>query len=219
MDCDNRKAVLWDLDGTLVDSGPHHLAAWQHTLATEGIEMTEERFRETFGQRNDRVLRRLFGPELNHADGERIAATKEQCFRDLIRAHGIALLPGALAWLDTLQVEGWGQALATSAPRANVDAVLEALGVAHRFGAVIAAEDVTQGKPHPEVFLTAAAQIGACPNQCVVVEDAPAGIEAARRAGMRVIGLGSATHQSGPDYHCEHLAELPRDLFDWLLAR
>jgi beta-phosphoglucomutase len=213
------RAVLWDLDGTLVDSSNHHFEAWRQTLAEEGMEISPERFVSTFGQRNDLVLRQFFGPDLPSAEIDRIAHAKESCFRDLVMSDGIAFLPGAERWLLALREAGWRQALATSAPRANVDAVLDALDAHDRFGAIVAAEDVTRGKPDPEVFQLAARQLRVADRCCIVVEDAPAGIEAAQRAGMPVVGVGDAARLSGADVHYSDLMTLPADLFERLASR
>ena len=154
------RAVLWDLDGTLVDSAEYHWLAWREALTAEGHTFDKAFLVATFGQRNDRILRALLGPDASAAEIERIADDKEACYRTLVRKRGIELLPGAELWLKRLRASGWRQALATSAPRANVAAMVEVLGLAEYFGAMVAAEDVQRGKPDPQVFLLAAERIG-----------------------------------------------------------
>ncbi|MGN6698732.1 MAG: HAD family hydrolase [Thermomicrobiales bacterium] len=213
-----RRAALWDMDGTIVDSAEQHWLSWQIALADEGRAMTHNQFLATFGQRNDAILRRLYGAGLPDSDVARIANAKEQSYRDLVRQHGVASLPGVRDWLARLQAAGWQQAVASSAPRANLDILLAALDLAHYFAAIISAEDVRQGKPDPELYLTAAAAVGAPPARCIVVEDARAGVEGAHRAGMRAIGVGPQRATLGADLAIASLADLPADAFDRLLG-
>jgi len=214
---DTPRAVLWDLDGTLLDSAHYHWLSWQEAFAAEGVEMTRELFAQTFGQRNDAILRKVFGPGLPEAEILRIADGKEIRYRELVRTHGVALLPGVGDWLERLAAAGWRQALATSAPRLNVNAILDELDVAAYFNAVVQAEDVQQGKPDPQVFLLAAARVAAPAHRCVVVEDALAGIEGAHRAGMKAIGVGPAYATLPADRTAPTLDALPADAFDSLL--
>jgi beta-phosphoglucomutase len=117
-----------------------------------------------------------------------------------------------------LHREGWQQAIASSAPRSNVETVLDALHMRPWFQAAVAAEDVREGKPAPDVFLTAAARLGAEPHGCVVVEDARAGIQAAQRAGMRSIAVGRNATELGADMAAAKLSDLPSDAFSSMLA-
>jgi beta-phosphoglucomutase len=186
--------VLWDLDGTLIDSAAHHWVAWRDTLAAEGRPVQPGDFADTFGKRNDELLRQLFGRELDADWIERVSDTKERAYRLLVREQGLEAAPGAFDWLARLHEGGWKQALASSAPRPNIDAVFEALALGRFLDAVVSADEVGRGKPDPAIFLEAARQIGLAPARCVVVEDAPAGLEAARRAGMASIGVLSSHH-------------------------
>jgi beta-phosphoglucomutase len=210
-------AALWDMDGTLLDSAEHHWLAWQATLAAEGRSITYEEFLRSFGQRNDVVLRGFFGPDLADSEVERIASEKEARYRELVRRRGVILLPGVAHWLARLCEEGWRQAVASSAPRANVETVLDALGVRQYFAASVSGEDVRHGKPAPDIFLAAAARLEVAPARCVVVEDAPAGVEAARRAGMHVIAVRSSHSSLAADLVVDTLEELPMDAFERLL--
>jgi beta-phosphoglucomutase len=194
-------AVLWDLDGTLIDSGDHHWHAWRDTMAAEGRDLTPEVFAATFGQLNDTILRGWFGPDLPPAEIKRIGEGKEQRYRERLLKEGLELRPGAEAWLARLKKQGWRQALATSAPPANVEAVLRVVDIGRFLDAVVTAADIQRGKPDPSIFLTAAARVDVPPRRCVVVEDAPAGLEGARRAGMRSVGVLS-----------QHFSELLADL-------
>lgn len=186
-------------------------------LEREGLSVTRERFRETFGMRNDAILARWLGSRISAADIRRIGDAKEVYYRDLVARDGLVPLPGASEWIQALSRRSWRQAVASSAPRANVEVVTNALGLAPYFAALVAAEDVQHGKPAPEVFLTAAARLEVAPASCVVVEDAPSGVEAARRAGMRCIGIG-APGFAPADVVVASLADLPNDAFDRLMV-
>ncbi|MDW8350596.1 MAG: HAD family phosphatase [Anaerolineae bacterium] len=214
-----RRAALWDMDGVLVDSADYHYAAWREALAREGYDLRLDEFRATFGQRNDTILRRIFGADLPDAEVARIATVKEALYRRFVQERGIAPLPGVLRWLKALHEAGWRQAVASAAPRANVDVVLEALGIGRFFDAITSAEDVTRGKPDPQVYLVSAERVGVPPRCCVVIEDAPAGLEGARRAGMRCIGVTSTHDHLDADVVVASLDALDDDAFDRLIAR
>lgn len=212
------RAVLWDMDGTLLDSANYHWLSWREVLAKEGFDLTRERFLESFGRRNDATLRGYFGDEFPPSEVERISAIKEARYREMVRTQGVELLPGVAHWLQRLKVDGWRQALASSASLLNVVAILDGLRIADLFDATVSAEDVQTGKPDPEVFLVAAARVSAPAARCVVIEDAPAGIQAARLAGMRTIGVLSSQLSLAADVVIRTLEELPDDTFDRLIA-
>ena len=211
------RAALWDVDGTLIDSREYHWLSWRGALDAEGFRVTPEQFADSFGRRNDEILRGYF-PSYGPAEIARVGEAKEVAYRRLVREGGIDLLPGVRRWLERLRDEGWRQAVASSAPRANLEVIIEALGLGGYFAAVASAEDVTEGKPDPQVFLVAAARLGVEPSACVVVEDAPAGTEAARRAGMRCVGVLSSHGELEADVVVRTLEELPDRSFDDLLA-
>jgi len=211
------RAVLWDLDGTLVDSEDHHWQSWQHALALDGVSVTRDQFKSTFGQRNEAILRGWLGPGASMERITRVADVKEVEYRRLAAQHGLTPLPGAAEWLVRLQAAGWKQAIASSAPRENVDVMLRALHLEAYFDAIVSSEDVTRGKPEPDVFLTAAKRLAVPPGRCIVVEDAPAGVEAAKRAGMRSIGVNRGTPLPA-DMFVGSLTDLPEDLFDRFVA-
>ena len=211
------RAVLWDLDGTLVDSAGLHWISWRDTLAAEGHHITYQQFLDSFGQKNDRILPGWLGPQAPAEQIARIGDAKEAEYRRLAVEHGLTPLPGAARWLQRLHERGWKQAIASSAPRRNVAVMLQALAVAREIDAIVGAEDVTAGKPDPQVFLAAAAALGMPAGRCVAVEDAAVGVEAARRAGCRVIGVGPAAG-SAADLHVASLEHLADDAFDRLLA-
>ena len=205
------------MDGTLIDSAAVHFQSWVEALAIEGYALTHDNFAAYFGRRNDDIIRAYLGPQTSAATIDRISLDKEERYRAVIRRDGITFLPGVERWLKRLADSGWMQAVATSAPRLNVEAILEVAGGASCFAAISAAEDVAVSKPDPAVFLLAAERLGVPPQRCIVVEDAPAGIEGARRAGMRSVGI-CGLHQVQGDVTVRSLEELSDDAFDRLLA-
>jgi len=210
------RGVLWDLDGTLVDSTDLHWIAWRDTMAEEGVPMTREMFEATFGWKNDPILRRWLGDGASEDRRARIARVKEERYRAALRAGGLRPLPGAREWVERLSREGWKQAIASSAPLANIDAVLDVLDLGHDFEAIVSAEDVTIGKPDPQVFLLAAQRLGVHPSRAIVVEDAEAGVEGARRAGMTCIGV-NPKRRLAADLSVASLTEVDGDAFSALL--
>jgi HAD superfamily hydrolase (TIGR01509 family) len=206
------------MDGTLADSSAHHWRTWQEAMAAENKSLTYEQFAAAFGQRNDRFLRVWLGDDLTDERIAKIGDDKEAAYRRLVQTEGLTPLPGAAAWARRLHASGWRQVVATSAPRANAEVMLRALGLDSLFDTFVGAEDVTHGKPAPDVFLAAARAAGADPSRCIVVEDAAVGIEAARRAGMRSIGV-SRTERLDADVAVSSLEDLPEDAFERLLER
>jgi beta-phosphoglucomutase len=206
------------MDGTLLDSAEYHWLAWRDSLAAENYQISYDTFKATFGQRNDTILRGYFGDDLVDAEVARIGDAKEEHYRALVRERGITLLPGVGDWLVRLHAEGWRQAIASAAPRANVETLIEVLGIAQFFDTLVGAEDVQRGKPDPQVFQVAAARLGVPPARCVVLEDAPAGVEAAHRAGMRAIAVRTSHATIQAEVVVDTLDQLPEDAFEQLLG-
>ncbi len=212
------RGVIWDMDGTLIDSTAYHWISWRDALAAEDYHLTYEQFTASYGQRNDAILRGYFGQALPDHEIDRISDRKETHYRQMVRSQGIELLPGVQHWLDYLREADWRQAVATSAPRPNLDVILEVLGITHYFRALVSAEDVQAGKPDPQAFLLAARRLELQPECCIVVEDSPSGIEAGKRGGMRTIGvLTSQERLPAADRIVSSLADLPDDTFNQLV--
>ncbi|WP_035611585.1 HAD family phosphatase [Haloferula sp. BvORR071] len=183
-------AVLFDFDGVVIDSHEAHGRSWFALAAELGHELSHETFHSTFGQRNESILPFLGWAE--EGDKERIQQLgdrKEGLYREILRAEGIEPLPGVVALLEDLKANGIPCAIGTSTPRPNVECVLELTGLAGYFQDIAASEDVMRGKPDPEVFLKAAAKLGADPASCVVIEDAQVGLRAAKAGGMKAVGV------------------------------
>ena len=214
---DASRAVLWDLDGTIVDTATHHFAAWQTALAGRGVDLTPEMFVRTFGRRNADVLRDILGESLGDEEIRKLGAAKEENYRARVRSANLEPLPGVASWLERLRASGWRQAIASSAPHANITAIFDGLDLHDAFDAIAGDEDVERGKPDPQVFRIAAAKLYVPPHRTIVIEDAPAGIEGAHRAGMRAIGVRSGHKDLDADLVVDTLAQLPDDAFDSLL--
>jgi beta-phosphoglucomutase family hydrolase len=186
------RAVIWDMDGVIADSGPYHLAAWQEIFSQRGVKFTAEDFKQSFGLRNDNIIRNTLGEKMPQAEVDTIAREKEETFRRIARGK-IKPLPGALELIRALKKQGFRMAIASSTPAENIELVTGTLGIADCFQAVVTGQDVTQGKPSPKVFLLAAQRLSVKPENCLVIEDAVAGVTAAKRAGMYCLAVTS-TH-------------------------
>ncbi len=211
---DQTKAVIWDLDGTLINSVDHHWDAWREVMAAENITLTFDEFVADFGKRNDEILLGRIDPQMSDAEVARISLAKEESYRRFMRAKGLVLLPGAETWLRQLKADGWRQALGTSAPQGNIDAAFDVLGIEKFFDAVMSSEQVKAGKTSPDVFLAAAERMKISPEDCIVVEDAPAGVEAARRAGMKCVGVLTTHDELKADWVFKTLEDLPAGFFN-----
>jgi beta-phosphoglucomutase len=189
-------AAIWDVDGTLVDTAELHFAAWIRLFGELSLPFTRDDFRFTFGRRNPEIFPELLGDRAREHDLTELADRKEGYYRAAAAASGVTLLPGVRPLLDALPEAGFAQAIGSSAPRENLDFLLDLIAIRPLFGAVIAAEDAKQGKPHPEVFLTAAERVRVPPSRCLVFEDAVVGVQAARAAGMRCIAVTFSGHST-----------------------
>ena len=181
------KGVIWDMDGVLVDTGEFHFQSWMNTLTQYGIPFSRQIFNKTFGMNNEGILKLLKGEDFDAQIIQEISERKEISFRQEIRGR-VKTLPGALTLLESIQEENIPQAIGSSAPQKNIDAVIDDLKLDDYFDALVSAAEMP-GKPDPAVFLIAAERIHAPSAHCVVLEDAIAGVEAARRAGMKCIAV------------------------------
>ena len=186
--------VIWDVDGTLVDTAEMHFEAWRRTCRELGRDFTREDFAATFGRRNPEIMKELFGDRFTSTEIDEVADRKEDYYRDAVRTDGVTLLPGVAALLTDLRDGGFRQAIGSSAPRLNVDLILQITNTGDFFAGISACEDAQRGKPDPQVFLIAAQRMGIPPENCLVFEDAVAGIEAARNGGMRSVAVTFVGH-------------------------
>jgi beta-phosphoglucomutase len=184
----NQMGVIFDLDGVLVDTGWAHKQSWYDLAEKEGYSMTDEFFYSTFGMQNYQIIPMLLGRNATSEEIDRLSDWKEQRYRDIIKEK---LVPaeGAKSLLIDLKKEGFRLAVGSSAPRANLELVLDCTDLRDYFDAYVTGQDVTRGKPAPDTFLKAAEKLSLNADRCVVVEDAVQGIEAGRAAGMAVVAV------------------------------
>jgi HAD superfamily hydrolase (TIGR01509 family) len=214
-----RQAVLWDMDGVLVDTGEAHFRSWVNVLSEYEIPFSREFFRDTFGMNNAGVLSTLLGDRLTPELLVEIADRKEYLFRQAVRGSAEPM-PGVIPWLERLSEAGFRQGIASSAPEANIDTLVDELGLRDRFDVIVSGVDLP-GKPEPFLFLKVAGALDVPPERCIVVEDAVAGVEAARRAGMRCIAVTTTSPASAletADLVVDRLDDLPPDTFTRLLV-
>jgi beta-phosphoglucomutase len=187
--------VIFDMDGVLVDSYDAHYESWRRLAAEQGAEYTREQFARSFGRTSREILAEQWPVPLKPGQIPAADRRKEELYRSIIRADYPGM-PGAAELIAALHDAGFALAIGSSGPRANIEVVLERTALGGCFGAVVSGEDVHRGKPDPEIFQIAAARLGAAPDCCAVIEDAPLGVEAARRAGMTPIAVtGTATRE------------------------
>lgn len=186
---------IFDWDGVIIDSHAQHEESWGLLFKELDRPMPPGFFKATFGMRNQQIIPMCFDfvAAEDHAEIARLGDRKEELYREILRRDGIEPLPGVLALLQELQELGIPAAVGSSTPRLNVDTIMAMTGLAPYFLAKVTAEDVSVGKPDPQVFLKAAEKIGRTPEQCIVFEDAYVGIEAGKRAGMKVLAVAT-TH-------------------------
>jgi beta-phosphoglucomutase family hydrolase len=188
----NQTGVIFDMDGVLVLTEQAHWESWKAVADPMGRDIQYDTFLSCFGRVNPDCIRILFGPEIPPDESARIADRKEAAFREIMRRH-VPLSPGLIEMLAALA--GVKLAVGSSGPVENVDLILDAGGIRKFFDGVVHGGDVKRGKPAPDVFLLAAQRCGAEPGNCAVIEDAPAGIQAALAAGMFAVGVAT-THDA-----------------------
>lgn len=203
-------AVIFDVDGVLIDSYQPHFRSWQQLFAEMDIEFSEDTFRSTFGRTNRDIFETLYDGELSDERIRELGDRKEALYREQIR-QDFPAMPGAVELLEALAGKGYKLAVGSSGPPANIALTLEKMNWQQRIDAQVTADDVERGKPDPQVFQIAAQRLGVSPERCAVVEDAPQGIEAANRAGMTSIGLTGTVDRArltAADLVVERLDEL-----------
>ena len=180
--------VIWDMDGVMIDSVPFHYRAWQAVFSKRGKNLDKSISEKPFGHID--TIKSVMGKEISDTEIKAIALEKEVLFRELIREN-LHPLPGVISLLKDLRNAGFKLALASSSPRQNIKLILDGLGANSYFDTVVSAEDVSRVKPDPEVFVLAAARLDLDHNRCIVIEDMPAGVNAAKSLGMLCIGVAT----------------------------
>ncbi len=186
-------AVLFDMDGVIVDSNPYHKKAFEQFFEEHEVSLNNEELKtHVYGRTNKEIMPYVFKENYTPEKGEVWADEKEALFRNLYK-DDIAPVKNLIPFLQQLKESNIRTAVGTSAPRANLDFVLDALNIREYFDALLDSNDVTCGKPDPEIYLNSAIKLGVDPSRCVVIEDSLAGVKAGLNAGMKVIGV-TTTH-------------------------
>ena len=184
-----KRAFIFDMDGTIVDNMVYHTRSWVAFFARRGQHIDgAEFFRATAGRQGSEIIRHFLGADLSDAEVRALNVEKEAVYRELYAPHR-ATVDGFEALILDARRDGIALLVGTAAPDENIAFTLDGLDLRRHFDGVVGAADVARGKPHPDVFLLAAERAGARPENCIVFEDAPLGVEAARRAGMRAVVL------------------------------
>jgi beta-phosphoglucomutase family hydrolase len=182
------EAVLWDMDGVIADTADFHYRAWQEIVKERGIVFKKEDFMQLFGQRHDTIIKFILGDNLPRQEADALSDRKQALYRKLV-ARNIIPLPGAIELIKSLNKNKIKTAIASSAVPENVEVIIRGLGIENCFQAIAYGTEVAEGKPSPQIFQLAANKLGVGAGNCVVIEDAIAGVTAAKRAGMKCIAV------------------------------
>lgn len=186
---------IFDMDGVLINSNAAHLASWKKIAQIDGVNFSDEVFWQTFGMTSEYIVEKYWQKTLNEKEIAEVVDRKETAFRESIKQF-VKPIDGAVDFVHFLSQKGYKLAVGSSAPRVNVDYTLEWLGIQSFFGErVVAGNEVKQGKPAPDIFLTAARKLNASPETCVVIDDSRSGVNAGKNAGMKTIGFFSEGHR------------------------
>jgi HAD superfamily hydrolase (TIGR01509 family) len=185
--------AVFDWDGVIIDSSVQHEESWKRLATEEGKPLPEGHFKRSFGMKNELIIPGILRWADDPAEVRRLSLRKEELYRIVAVETGIRPLDGVVPFLSALAVAKIPCAIGSSTHRLNIDTLLDAMGVRSYFREIVSAEDVSHGKPDPEVFQLAAGRIGFRPDQCVVFEDAHVGIEAGLAGGFKVVAV-AGTH-------------------------
>jgi beta-phosphoglucomutase family hydrolase len=182
------EAVLWDLDGVIADTASYHYQAWQDVFRKRNVKFTKADFMSHFGQRHDTIIRSALGENISREEFDAVTKEKQESYRRRVTGN-IRPLPGAVALIKSLKQHGLKMAIASSAPPENIEIIIRGLHIEDYFQSIAWGTEVAEGKPSPQVFLLAAEKLGTEPGNCLVIEDAIAGITAAKQAGMKCVAV------------------------------
>jgi len=185
---ESRKTVLWDMDGVIADSQSFHFAAWQETFAKRGVKFSGEEFVRIFGTRNDFIVHSVMGKGLPERDVQIIVQEKEENFRQKARGN-IKPFPGVVRLLSSIKNGNFRLGLVSSAPKENIALILGELDLEGLFDCIVFGQEVSESKPSPQIYLLAADKLEVTPKDCVVIEDSPLGVKAAKTAGMQCLAV------------------------------
>jgi beta-phosphoglucomutase len=215
------RGVVFDLNGTLVDDIPYHFEAWRELAGSLGVGLDDATFQSFNGLKNEDIFPLLLGRPVAHDEMGALSTKKEERYRSLYGPH-LAPLRGAEALIASLRASGFRLGVASSAPPANRNMVIDGLRWREVFDAIVEAEHLP-GKPAPDVFVQAARLLGFAPAECLVFEDAVNGVRAAVAAGAPVVGIttnvpGATLLAAGARYAAPDFASLPEPVRAWLAA-
>lgn len=183
------KGIIFDLDGVIVDSHPAHKKAWRALLRSLGRDVSGQELEFVVeGHKREEILRHFLG-ELSEEEVRQYGALKDKYFADF--AHEVSAVPGVLDFIHQAEAAGLALAVGTSAGRRRAEEMLERLGLRARLRAIVTGDEVRAGKPDPAVFQVAAEQLGVPSQNVLVCEDAVAGVQAAKRAGMKCLAIAA----------------------------
>jgi beta-phosphoglucomutase len=188
----SQKAILWAMDGVIADSYSFHFAAWQEIFAKRGIKFTKEDFTRLFGTRNDFIIGSIMGRKLPERDVKIMVQEKEEKFRRKATGN-IKPFPGAVRLLNAIKKGNFKLGLVSSTTKENIDLVLSELNLEGMFDCIVFGKEVSESKPNPQLYLLAARELEVTPNDCLVIEDSPLGVKAAKTAGMKCLAIAN-TH-------------------------
>lgn len=210
-------ALIFDMDGVLVHSNPVHREAWVMFNYRYGMETTEAMHQRMYGKRTDEIIRDFYGSGLPSDEVLTRGAAKEALYREMIGPElDRHLVPGVRRLLESLN--GTPVGLASNAESANIDFVLDSAKLRPFFRVVVNGYEVSKPKPHPEIYLRVASELGVAPHNCVIFEDSYSGMTAAKAAGARAVGIRT-THSKFPDADFESADFLDEDLLKWLRSQ
>jgi len=213
------KAVIWDMDGVIADTAQYHLRGWQMVFQKRGVNYTEEDFRRNTGKRSDSIIREVLGKKIAQGEIMAIIREKDENFRQLM-GQNIRPFPGVLKLIALLKEHGFKIAIASSAPMENIRLITQSLKIHNCFDAIVSGWEVTKGKPDPQIFQLTAEKLGVEAENCIVIEDAIAGVTASKRAGIHCIAVTNTTPREDlreADLVIDTLEEITVDDLDRLL--
>jgi len=206
------QAVIWDMDGVLVDSENLHFDSWRAVFKKHGLTFDDSSLAEIFGMTSGQVIRRIGAGNLPDEEVARLMEEKDLIFQEWIKKEA-RFLPGAREWLEKFSADGLPQALASSSSPGSIDVILGALGARHYFKEILSGRDLPS-KPDPHLFLQAAQRLRVQPEECLVIEDAVVGVSAAKAAGMTCLAVATTNHTEAlraADLVCASLADVRKD--------
>jgi len=213
--------AIFDWDGVVIDSSSQHEESWERLALEIAKPLPEGHFKLGFGRKNEFIIPEQLHWSRDPEEIHRLSLRKEALYREIVKERGLSPLPGVREWLQTLAGAGIPCVIGSSTHRLNIEVSLEIIHLAEYFADIVSAEDVTQGKPAPDVFLKAASKIHRDPQMCVVFEDAHVGIQAARNAGMKVVAVATTNplrDLGAADLAVERLDQLEIESIDRLFA-